>query len=229
VGLRVAQTGDGKRKATIRRGGARNRADRQSAQLTEQHCRKLIAAAGIAWAGGTPFNRFATLAFGKSGIDTRDCVAATGDWIKLARDWFASHSLPMPWAWVQEWGRINKAHCHILFHVPLALAPLFKRRAQTWARAVIAKRCGIYAAGTTDCQIIRCSEQPDHYPDAYRAALAFKVHYMLKCAPRELETRLGMMGRGIACWGQCCPVYGKRLAVWQGWEKCSDEGRNWLD
>jgi hypothetical protein len=98
----MAQIGDGGCKAALRRGGARNRADRQSVQLTEQHCRKLIAAAGAAWAGGTPFNRFATLAFGKSGIDTRDCVAATGDWIKLARDWFASHSLPMPWAWCRN-------------------------------------------------------------------------------------------------------------------------------
>jgi hypothetical protein len=62
-------------------GGARNRPDRLSEQLTERHCRQLIEAAGTAWAAGTPFNRFVTLAFGKSGIDARDCVVATGDWI----------------------------------------------------------------------------------------------------------------------------------------------------
>ena len=216
------------RRRMLRQGGARNRADRQTEQLTERQCRKLIAAAGIAWAAGAPFNRFATFAFGKSGIDARDCVAATGDWIKLARDWFASHDLPMPWAWVQEWGRINKAHCHILFHVPPPLAPLFNRKAQKWASAVIAKRGGSYAAGTTDCQIIRCSSQPDLYPDAYRAAVAFKIHYMLKCTPAELEAALSMTGRGIVPWGQSCPVYGKRLAVWQGWEKWSDKGSDWL-
>ncbi len=214
---------------TLPRGGARNRADRQSLQLSEPQCRKLIAAAGTAWAAGTPFNRFATFAFGKAGIDARDCVAATGDWIKLARDWFASHGLPMPWAWVQEWGPVNFSHCHILFHVPSALAPLFRGKARQWAAKVIAKRGGGYVSGTTDCQKIRCSEKPDQYLDAYCDALAFKVHYMLKCAPAEQESRLGMTGRGPKPWGQRCPVYGKRLAVWQGWEKCSEEGRDWLD
>lgn len=100
------------RKAVLRRGGARNRADRQSWQLTERNCSDLIAAAGTAWAAGKPFNRFATVAFGKTGIDARDCVAATGDWIKLAREWFAANGQPMPWAWVQEWGPIYLAHCH---------------------------------------------------------------------------------------------------------------------
>lgn len=225
----MSKSGNPMRRATLRRGGARNRADRQSWQLTEPNCRKLIAAAGTAWAAGTPFNRFATFAFGKAGIDARDCVDATGDWIKLARDWFASQGYSMAWAWVQEWGRINKAHCHILFHVPPALAPLFKRKAQKWARTIIAKRGGTYVAGATDCQIIRCSDRPDSYPDAYRANLAFKVHYMLKCAPAALEGALGMTGRGIKTWGQSCPVYGKRLAVWQGWQKWSEEGRDWLD
>ena len=72
------------RRPVLRRGGARNRADRKSWHLTEAKCRCLIEAAGIAWAAGTPFNRFATLAFGKCGIDAPDCVAATGDWIKMA-------------------------------------------------------------------------------------------------------------------------------------------------
>lgn len=217
------------RRRTLRRGGARNKADRQTAQLTERQCRNLIAAAGTAWAAGTPLNRFATLAFGKCGIEARDCVAATGDWIKLARDWFASQGHPLVWAWVQEWGPINLAHCHILLHVPAELAPLFRAKPQRWARKVIADRGGGYVAGATDCQKIHCSGHPDRYPDAYRAALAFKVHYMLKCAPAELEERLGMIARGPKPWGQSCPVYGKRTAIWQGWQKCCDDGRDWLD
>lgn len=220
---------NGMRRHGLRRGGAHNRANRSTKQLTEQQCRKLIAAAGVAWAAGTPFNRFATIAFGKSGIDARSGVAATGDFIKLARDWFATHGLPMPWAWVQEWGPVNLAHCHILFHVPPALAPLFKGRPRVWAAKVIAKHGGSYATGTTDCPKIRCSDRPELYPEAYCAALAFKVHYMLKCAPAALEQALGMTGRGPKPWGQSCMVYGKRLAIWQGWQKSSDEGRNWLE
>ena len=225
----MAEQGLQVRRRALPRGGARNRADRQSWKLAEHHCRNLISAAGTAWAAGTPFNRFATFAFGKSGIDARECVAATGDWIKLARDWFASHGLPMPWAWVQEWGPVNSAHCHILGYVPPSLAPLFRSRPKLWAHMIIAKRGGCYAAGTTDCQKIRCSDHPDLYPDAYRAALAFKVHYMLKCAPAELEAVLGMTARGPEPWGQSCPVYGKRLGVWQGWQNWSDDGRDWLD
>ena len=224
----MAEAPTPERRPVLRRGGARNRADRKSWHLTEAKCRCLIEAAGIAWAAGTPFNRFATLAFGKCGIDAPDCVAATGDWIKMARDWLASQGHSMRWAWVQEWGRINKAHCHILFHVPPSIAPLFKRKAQRWARTVIDRRGGTYVAGTTDCQIIRSSDHPESYAAAYHASLAFKVHYMLKCAPADLEVRLGMAGRGMTKWGQSCPVYGKRLAVWQGWQRCTEEGRNWL-
>lgn len=216
------------RKRRLRRGGTRRRAD-PSEQLKEAQCRKLIEAAGVAWAAGSPFNRFATFAFGKSRIDAQDCVAATGDWIKLAREWLSSQGLPMPWAWVQEWGPVNLAHCHILLHVPAHLAPLFRGRPERWARKVIADRGGSYVAGTTECQIIHCSEHPELYPDAYRAALAFKVHYMLKCAPAALEAKLRMIGRGPRHWGQSCPVYGKRLGVWQGWQNWSNEGRDWLE
>ena len=69
--------------------------------------------------------------------------------------------------------------CHILLHVPADLVPLFRSKTRHWARAVIAKRGGTYAVGTTECQIVRCSTQPSLYPDAYRSALTFKVHYML--------------------------------------------------
>jgi hypothetical protein len=129
---------------------------------------------------------------------------------------------------VQEWGPVNLAHCHILMHVPPVIAPLFRSKPRRWAKAAIAKRGGVYAAGTTDCQKIRCSEHPERYADAYRAEVLAKVHYMLKCAPAELETRLGMVRQGTKPWGQSCPVYGKRAAVWQGWENATDEGRDWL-
>lgn len=224
----MALDGIQKPRRTLKRGGARNRADRQSLQLTTRHCRDLIAATGVAWAAGAPFNRFATLAFGKCGLDDRECVAATGHWIKLAREWFSGHGLPMSWAWVQEWGPTNQAHCHILFHVPPEFDDLFRGRATKWTRTVLAKRGTAYRAGATDCQKIHSSKHPDRYPDAYRAAVAFKVHYMLKCAPERLEAELGMQGRGPKPWGQSCLVYGRRLSIWQGWRDAADHGYDWL-
>lgn len=219
---------DLKPRRLLPQGGARNRRDRESWQLTEKNCRDLIAATGVALAIGMPFNRFATLAFGKCGIDAKDCVAATGEWITLAREWFAGHGLPMPWAWVQEWGSVNLAHCHVLFHVPPEFDDLFRGKAAQWARHVIAKRGGTYRAGATDCQKIRSSKHPERYPEAYRAAVAFKVHYMLKCAPERLESELGMQGRGPKPWGQQCSVYGKRFAIWQKWKDLADRGHDWL-
>ncbi|MDP3908232.1 MAG: hypothetical protein Q8Q53_13585 [Novosphingobium sp.] len=37
--------------------------------------------------------------------------------------------------------------------------------------------------------------------------------------PAALEGRLGMIGQGPKPWGQPSLVYGKRLAIWQGWQR----------
>lgn len=216
------------RKRLLPHGGARRRLADRSWHLKERQCQTLIEATGVAWAAELPFNRFVTLAFGRSGIPARDCVAATGAWIKLAREWHRERGFLMPWAWVQEWGPINEAHCHILLHVPPPIGPLFRGRPSKWARKVIATHGGTYAGRTTDCQKIHYSEHPYRYPEAYRRALAAKVHYMLKCAPGELETKLGMTGLGPRSWGQSCPVHGKRLAIWQGWRDITEGGLDWF-
>lgn len=212
------------RKRLLPHGGPRRRLADPSWQLKEWQCEALIEAAGVAWEAGLPFNRFVTLAFGKSGIPARNCVTATGEWIKLAREWLHERGFPMPWAWVQEWGPVTEAHCHILLHVPPMMTPLFRGRPSKWSRKVIADHGCHYARGTTDCQKIWCSEHPDRYPEAYQGALTTKVHYMLKCAPAELETKLGMAGLGPRPWGRSCPVHGKRLAIWQGWRGVAEGG-----
>ena len=91
-------------KPALKRGGARRKIGQHSLTLTEAQCRNVIGATQAALAAGMPFNRFATLAWELGGIDRQHSVAATGDFIKLAREWMNGQGSPMPWAWVQEWG-----------------------------------------------------------------------------------------------------------------------------
>ena len=197
------------------RGGARLNAHRQTWHLTEHDCRKVIASAEAAWAAGTPFNRFVTISWEPCGIDPRQAVKATGDWIKLARDWITARGYRMPWCWVQETGPVLGAHCHILMHVPPELAPLFSGRPERWARRVISGRAGSYVRGTMRTRQVTMGNASDRSPEAYRAALMGRLHYMLKCAPAGLRVELDLTGWGHVPWGQRCLVFGKRAGVWQ--------------
>jgi len=203
-------------KPLLPRGGARNRKDRQSLHLTGAQCRMLIGASEAALVKGWPFNRFITGAWQVGGIDARESVAATGALIALAREWMRERGYSMPWVWVQETGRIKGAHCHILLHVPPALAPLFRGKPRQWARKIIG---GGYVAGVIDSRRFQFGHSIDLFPNSYEAELLGRLHYMMKCAPAEQEGVLGMTGAGHADWGQSGLVYGKRAAAWQGWRQ----------
>jgi hypothetical protein len=189
-------------------GGARNRADRSSYQLTERQCSDLIDAAGQAEALGQPFNRFITLLWERGGIDGRDNAKTTGQFIKLVSDWARRHGYKLKWAWVQEWGSINGAHVHILLHVPPCLDPIFRPMPLRWTKQILP---AAYIGGVLDCQKLGFKSNTP----AREEEVIGKVHYMLKCAPAALESKLGMTGRGHAEWGKSCMVFGKRLARWQ--------------
>ena len=196
------------------RGGARNQADRSSCQLTERQCRDLIGAAATADVLGQPFNRFITLLWERGGIDGRHNAKATGQFIKLVSDWARQHSYRLNWAWVQEWGSFNRAHVHILLHVPLYLDPIFRPMPLRWTKRLLPAG---YVNGALECQKL-------HYGSNTRAREAEvigKVHYMLKCAPAGLEIKLDMVGRGYSDWGQECVTFGKRMGIWQGWRTAS--------
>ena len=203
----------------LKRGGARNSRDRKSWQLSESDCWKLIGASEAAWTAGAPLSRFITLAWGKGGIEASNAVQATGDFIKLAREWMKARGYPMPWIWVQETGSRFGQHAHILLHVPQELEPLFRVMPRRWAAHILG---GKYVAGVLDCQRLASAYSESTNPALYQAILSGKLHYMLKTAPAALESRLDMTDRGHKQWGQFCIVIGKRAAVWQGWKKWAD-------
>jgi len=165
---------------------------------------------------GHPLNRFVTLTWERSGIDPRDNARATGRFIKMASDWMRARGCRLRWAWVQESSDGFRAHVHMLLHVPPELDPLFAPMPTRWVRRIVGAG---YAPGTTQTQLVRYpfDAEDSIAVDAYRTAIMGKVHYMLKAAPAALETRLGMQGAGPKRWGKSCIVFGKRLAIWQGW------------
>ena len=201
-----------RRKPALKRGGARNNAERQSWTLTERDCRKLIAASRAALAAGLPFNRFITCLWERGGIDRKASVRATGLFVRLAREWLGARGSAMPWVWVQEWGEVNGAHCHILLHVPQELDPLFRPMPRRWASKVLGGR---YVHKVIKRDRLRFRRVTGSNPAAYEAELMGKLHYMLKCTSVALEGDLDMAGRGHVDWGQSCLIYGKRAAAWQ--------------
>ena len=199
-------------KAGLKRGGARNSAERASWQLTEWQCRNLIGHSLAAWHAGQPLNRFVTLAWGKSGIDGSSSTRATGEFIKRARDWIRAHDYSMPWVWVQERGNTFGQHAHLLLHVPPELDDLFRPMPLRWAKSITAGR---YSKGTLESQKLDAARSAEANPMFYEAQLMGKVHYMLKCAPEPLEAKLGMVGKGHKPWGQASRVVGRRASHWQ--------------
>lgn len=214
TGIPLLKGGTSRRGA--RRGGARNCRGRSSEALTERHCRDLVEAMQHAERIGHPFNRFLTITWERSGIDPRDNARATGRFIKMASEWMRARGCRLRWAWVQESSDGFRAHVHMLLHVPPDLEPLFSPMPTRWVRRIVGAG---YVSRTTRSQMVP-------YPlnagdtaslDAYRTEIGGKVHYMLKAAPAALEARLGMVGAGPKDWGKHCRVFGKRLAIWQGW------------
>lgn len=198
--------------AGLKRGGARNRADRTSWQLDERQCRRVIGRSHDAWAAGYPLSRFITLAWGRAGIDASEAVQATGEFIYKAREWMRWHGYPMPWVWVQETGDVFGQHAHILLSVPSELDLLFRPMPRRWAKSFTG---GEYQTGHVDSQKLGAAYAADANPALYEAVLKGKLHYMLKCAPATIERPLGLEGWGHKEWGQSCRVIGKRVGAWQ--------------
>lgn len=191
----------------LRRGGARNRADRISHTLTEAQCFALIDAAERALEVGRPFNRFVTILWERGGIASGENAGTTGRFVKLASDWARRRGYRLPWAWVQEHGPVNGAHVHMLLHVPPDLDPLFRPMPLRWVKHLLPGR---YVPSVLQCQKIAGGRYYSATPDLYRMNLERKLEYMLKASSGEIAARF--TGRWLP---RGCIVQGKRAGVWQ--------------
>lgn len=100
------------------RGGARNRADRESHALTAGQIDNLRAAERHAVAIGLPFNRMLTIHWQAAGVPLASMAKATGLFTDLMTKMLARHGCATTWLWVHENGHRKGWHCHLLAHVP---------------------------------------------------------------------------------------------------------------
>jgi len=118
------------------RGGARNRADRESHGLTASQVTNLTAAAHHAGAIGLPLNRMITIHWQAAGVPLHAMAKATGRFIDLMAKCLARRDARTAWLWVHEGGHDKGGHCHILAHVPAALVDRMSRRQRDWLRRI---------------------------------------------------------------------------------------------
>ncbi len=127
------------------RGGAHNRADRESDALTVRQVGNLLAAADHADAIGLPLTRFITIHWQSAGVPPEGMAKATGRFVDLLAKALARHGSVTAWLWVHE-GGINKGgHCHLLVHVPPMLVRVVSRLQKGWLRRISGKpyRAGV--------------------------------------------------------------------------------------
>lgn len=118
------------------RGGARNRASRESQALSLSHVANLAAAARHASAIGLPFTRMITIHWEAAGVPLAGMVKATGRYTDLMAKALARHGSRTAWLWTHESGDGKGSHCHLLAHVTADLASILTGLQRGWLRRI---------------------------------------------------------------------------------------------
>ncbi len=121
------------------RGGARNRADRESHALTSANIANLKAAERHARAIGLPFTRMITIHWQAAGVAFFDMVKATGRFLDILTKWLSRRGYCTAWLWVHENGDGKGWHCHLLAHVPATLVSRLTGLLKCWLRRITGK------------------------------------------------------------------------------------------
>lgn len=118
------------------RGGARNRADRESHALTAAQIANLKAAARHADAIGLPFTRMITIHWQAAGVSLAGMAKATGRFTDLLTKTLSRRGCDTAWVWVHENGDTKGGHCHLLAHVPAHHVPAVTKLQRGWLRTI---------------------------------------------------------------------------------------------
>lgn len=164
-------------------GGARNRANRVSHELTAAQVAATIDAAATAWARGMPFNRHITIHWERAGVPDSRAAVATGAFLKLVRQFLRSRGERFAYVWVREndAGDGSKgSHVHILAYVRPDAAAAFTAMQRRWLRRVTGRayRAGVIRTARIGGRLRTATAAPE----VYRANLAAIVAYVLKGA-----------------------------------------------
>ena len=118
------------------RGGARNRADRESYALTRAQIANLSLSEGHSRAIGLPFTRMITIHWKAAGVPLSGMAAATGKFIDYLTRWLARRGYRIAWLWVHENAGDKCWHCHLLASVPAELVKPLIGAQKRWLRAI---------------------------------------------------------------------------------------------
>lgn len=175
---------------TPARGGARNRADRESHEMTMTQIANLKAAEGHSRNIGLPFTRMITIHWEAAGVSLEGMAKATGQYIALLSKALARHGSRTAWLWVHENGDGKGGHCHLLAHVPAALVPLIAGLQRGWLRRITGKP---YRARVIHSKPIggRLGLETGN-PELLLANLEAALAYVLKGAGPEAAPQFGL-------------------------------------
>lgn len=121
------------------RGGARNRADRESHALTAVHVANLTAATAHAEAIGLPFTRMVTIHWESGGVPLAGMAKATRRYLDLLTKFLARRGHCSAWLFSHENCGPKGGHCHLLAHVPADLVSALTRLQRGWLRIITGK------------------------------------------------------------------------------------------
>lgn len=172
------------------RGGARNRADRESHALTARQVANLLAAANHAASIGLPFNRMISIHWQTAGIPLARMAKATGRFVDLLSKCIARHGSRITWLWVHENGGGKGGHCHLLAHVPARLVPTVTAAQKRWLRVITGQPYRARTVLSRPIGGILGLEAGN--PDLHAANLGAALSYILKGANADAAVRFDL-------------------------------------
>lgn len=172
------------------RGGARNRADRESHALTAAQIRNLRAAGRHAEQIGLPFTRMISLHWQAAGVPLAGMARATYRFTDLMTKALARHDSGTAWLWTHENCGPKGGHCHLLAHVPAGLVPMLSGLQKGWLRRITGKpyRARVIHSDPIGGRLGLETGNPDLHAVNLEAALA----YVLKGASPEAASIFGL-------------------------------------
>lgn len=172
------------------RGGARNRADRESHALTAAQVANLRAAERHAEKIGLPFTRMISIHWEGAGVPLAGMTKATGRFTDLMAKALARHGSGAAWIWTHENGDGKGGHCHLLAHVPADLVSVLTGLQRGWLRRITGKP---YRARVIHSKPIggRLGLEAAH-PALHAVNLAVALAYVLKGANPEAASQFGL-------------------------------------
>ena len=118
------------------RGGARNRADRESHALTVAQIGNLMAAERHAELIRLPFTRMISIHWQAAEVPLEGMARATGRFVDLMAKTLARHGSSTAWLWVHENCGPKGGHCHLLAHVPAKHVKRISGLQRGWLRRI---------------------------------------------------------------------------------------------